>query len=93
MEKVKAVRIYVLRDTTGKFKLYLHQGLAINPVTGRINDNEKCIRWMIRGLKNPMPVHNGTWFIGFPPREMLKWFAENGYVFSECVSVHEISNN
>lgn len=91
MENIKVVRIFVLKsNTVNGAKLFLHHGYGLDE-NGKVNLREDSMRWMIKGLRNPMPVRNGTWFSGMSQSEMLKWFSNNGYAFYDCVPVSEIS--
>ncbi len=91
MEKIKPLEVRVFHKVDRPdIRLYLCKGIVLNEDKDALSPNGDRYRWMIKGLRSPFPVRNGTWFEGFEPSVMKKYLADNGYAFAEVVPVHYI---
>lgn len=90
MEKVRPLKVFVFhKKAEPSIDLYLYKGIIPNENGTTLSANERY-RWMIKGLHNPFPVRNGTWFAGFEIGTMRKYLVDNGYFFTEAVPIHNI---
>ena len=91
MEKVKALKVYVLQNRCTNNQLFLCLGSIVDE-SGRCCWGSKNIRWLIRGAHNPLPVRNGTWFQGFSHVTMFEWFSKNGFILKSTVDIAQFTN-
>ena len=90
MEKVKPLQVFVFhKKTQPSIDLYLYKGIVYND-NGALLSADERFRWMIKGLQNPFPVRNGTWFAGFEIDVMRKYLVDNGYFFTEAVPIYNL---
>ena len=91
MEKVKPLEVHVFHNIAKPdIRLYLCKGIVIDENGATLPFSEDRYRWMIRGIRSPFPIRNGTWFKGFEPAIMRKYLADNGYIRAEIVPVHNL---
>ena len=89
MEKVIPVEQYIFHNNEREGRvLYLTKGVVANaPLDSHPNDK---YRWMINGLYNPIPVKNGTWFVGLAPDEMIGAIKKCGWHCDAYTSLYGI---